>query len=160
MEMASTSVNSSRSKVPSNLQFKQDNRPAIEEVRSTVLPGLLWLLSLGGGWGLLNKISYGRLRPFNSVYHFWWKRYPFLAPFIHKWYPFHLPSLEQCIRFNCSVNHSPRTVFLILKIRLNHSSRKFSFLCLSQSAIMLLLALLGPLTDRSVRFSNPLIYFN
>ena len=39
--MASTSVNSSRGKVPSNLQFKQDNRPAIEEVRSTVLPGVL-----------------------------------------------------------------------------------------------------------------------
>ncbi|XP_073258857.1 uncharacterized protein [Porites lutea] len=31
MEMAPTSVNSSRSKGPSNLQFKQDNRPAIEE---------------------------------------------------------------------------------------------------------------------------------
>lgn len=41
MEMAPTSVNSSRSKGPSNLQFKQDNRPAIEEVRSTVLPGVL-----------------------------------------------------------------------------------------------------------------------
>ena len=39
--MALTSVNSSRSKGPSNLQFKQDNRPAIEEVRSTVLPGVL-----------------------------------------------------------------------------------------------------------------------
>lgn len=41
MEMASTSVNSSRSKGPTNLQFKQDNRPAIEEVRSTVLPCVL-----------------------------------------------------------------------------------------------------------------------
>ena len=39
--MASTSVNSSRSKGPNNLQFKQDNRPAIEEVRSTALPGVL-----------------------------------------------------------------------------------------------------------------------
>ena len=70
--MAPTSVNSSRSKGPSNLQFKQDNRPAIEEVRSTVLPGVLdRILSRGGGWGLLNKISYGRLRPlsYNSVYH-------------------------------------------------------------------------------------------
>lgn len=39
--MASTSVNASRSKGPSKLQLKQDNRPAIEEVRSTVLPGVL-----------------------------------------------------------------------------------------------------------------------
>ena len=99
------------------------------------------ILSLGGWWGLLNKISYGRLRPFNSVYHFWWKRYPFLAPFIHKWYPFHIPSLEQCIPLTALwiTHHAPS----FLKIRLNHSSRKFFFLFLSQSAIMLLLALLG-----------------
>ena len=153
MEMAPTSVNSSRSKGPSNLQFKQDNRPAIEEVRSTVLLGVLWWNTFPvRGVGLLNKISYGGLRPlsYNSVHHFWWKRYPFLTPFIDKWYPFHIPSLELCIPFKCAVNHSPCTVFFKNLIK--------SLIFLRKSAIMCLLALLGPLTDRSGRFPSPLTY--
>ena len=71
--MAPTSVNSSRSKGPSNLQFKQDNRPAIEEVRSTVLPGVLDRLYLieyfpgKGGGGYSTKFHTGGYAPYPII---------------------------------------------------------------------------------------------
>ena len=39
--------------------------------------------------------------PYPFIYHFGQKRYLFRTPSIDKWYPFHIPSLELCIPFDC-----------------------------------------------------------
>ena len=56
--------------------------------------------------GVLNKFLYGEAQhrgptPYPFIYHFSRKRCPFRIPSIDKWYPFHIPCLELCIRFNC-----------------------------------------------------------
>ena len=56
--------------------------------------------------GILNNVLYGEAPPlrltfYPFTYHFCQKRFPSLIPFIDKWKPFHIPSLELCIPFNC-----------------------------------------------------------
>ena len=109
-----------------------------------------------GGGGYSTKFYTGRLCPkvqplqpltlLNNMFD--WEG----SPSIHVgWYPFHTPSLELCIHFNCCKCTA-------LKIRLNHKTRMFSWHFHSHK--MHLLALLGLFTDQNERFSYPFIFFS
>ena len=54
---------------------------------------------------VLNKVLYRegppRVQPFTLYITFLTEKVPFGIPSIDKWYPFLMPSLELCIRFNC-----------------------------------------------------------
>ena len=66
-----------------------------------------WALFWGGGGGYSSKFHTGRiwpranLLPFYIHVPFLTVKVPLLLPSIHNWYPFHIPSLELCIPFNC-----------------------------------------------------------
>ena len=58
--------------------------------------------------GVLSKCLYGEApphspTPYPFIYHFSRKRYPLRIPSIDKWCPFHIPCLELCIPFKCTV---------------------------------------------------------
>ena len=79
------------------------------------------------------------------------KRSPFRIPPIDQWDPFHIPSIELCIPFNCCK-------WAVFNIWRSHKTRKFSRLFLSHK--MHLLALLGLFYRPKRQISSPFIYFN
>ena len=105
---------------------------------------------------VLNKCYTKRLRPgvqpltlLHTIFDS--KRSPFRIPPIDQWDPFHTPSLELFIPFNCCK-------WAVFKIRRSHKTRKFSRLFLSHK--MHLLALLGLFYRPKRQISSPFIYFN
>ena len=86
-----------------------------------------------------------------GIYLFWKKRYPFRISSIDKWYPFHIPSSEFGIPFNCFK-------CTVLKILINHVTKTFSGLYLSHE--IHLLALLSLFIRPNDRFPYPLIHFS
>ena len=94
--------------------------------------------------GVLHKFLYGEAppwgpTPYDFIYLFWQKRYPFRTPSIDKWYPFHIPSLELC--------------------KYEYITKPEHFL-FSPTATKSSVALLGHFTDRNDRFFHHFIHFN
>ena len=80
----------------------------VTRARGTAGKGkVFWLAPRGGGGGRsTQQILNGEVPPqgpppYPFIYHFGQKRYLFRTPSIDKWYPFHIPSLELCIPFDC-----------------------------------------------------------
>ena len=72
---------------------------AVAKIKNEILSSCL---TPGGGGGGGEALPQGpRHYHYPSIHHFSQKRYPFRIPSIDKWYPFHMPCLELCIRFNC-----------------------------------------------------------
>ena len=111
------------------------------------------LFKLRGVGKILKTFLYGKAPPRGPtpylviIYHFWQKMPSFRILSINLRYPFHIPSLEQCIAFIA-------VIALSLKCRwINHKPESF------HSLKMHLLALLDPLfTNRNDRSPYPFIY--
>ena len=92
------------------------------EYNPMVINVMRFVLYAGGGGGVVSqKKLTGRLCPGVQPLTLTQKRYHFCIPHIEKWYPFHIPTLELCIPFNCC----KCTVFTIW---INHKTRTFSWL--------------------------------